>query len=113
MRKKIEVDKFVAIDGGISRGDILAMMPVALQNKILLMASGPNARRSVRSKRLAGRHSILLIEHDIDRVWAISNRITILHMVSGLIAYAGDAEALRQDETLQLRLLGVWATPKD
>ncbi len=33
MRKMIEVDKVVAIDGGISSGDILAMMPVALQNK--------------------------------------------------------------------------------
>ncbi len=43
MRKMIEVDKVVAIDGGISSGDILAMMPVALQNKVLLMASGPNA----------------------------------------------------------------------
>jgi len=43
MRKMIEVDKVVAIDGGISSGDILAMMPVALQSKILLMASGPNA----------------------------------------------------------------------
>ena len=43
MRKMVEVDKVVAIDGGISSGDILAMMPVALQNKILLMASGPNA----------------------------------------------------------------------
>ena len=43
MRKMIEVDKVVAVDGGISSGNILAMMPVALQNKILLMASGPNA----------------------------------------------------------------------
>ena len=39
----IEVDKVVAVDGIISSGDALAMMPVALQNKILLMASGPNA----------------------------------------------------------------------
>jgi branched-chain amino acid transport system substrate-binding protein len=43
MRKMIEVDKVVAVDGGINSGTILAMMPVALQNKILLMASGPNA----------------------------------------------------------------------
>jgi len=43
MRKMIEVDKVVAIDGVISSGDALAMMPVALQNKILFMASGPNA----------------------------------------------------------------------
>ena len=40
--------------------------------------------------------------------------ISILHMadrayamVSGHIAYAGDAEALRQDKTLQVQLLGV------
>jgi len=43
MRKMIEVDKVVAIDGVISSGDALAMMPVALQNKVLFMASGPNA----------------------------------------------------------------------
>ncbi len=43
LRKMIEVDKVVAVDGIISSGDALAMMPVALQNKILLMASGPNA----------------------------------------------------------------------
>ena len=43
LRKMIEVDKVVAVDGIISSGDALAMMPVALQHKILLMASGPNA----------------------------------------------------------------------
>lgn len=43
MRKMIEVDKVVAVDGGVISANILAMMPVALQNKVLLMASGPNA----------------------------------------------------------------------
>jgi branched-chain amino acid transport system substrate-binding protein len=43
MRKMIEVDKVVAVDGGIISANVLAMMPVALQNKVLLMATGPNA----------------------------------------------------------------------
>jgi branched-chain amino acid transport system ATP-binding protein len=30
-------------------------------------------------RRLAGRHTILLIEHDIDRVLSLSDRITVLH----------------------------------
>ncbi len=43
MRKLIEEDKVVAVDGGISSGDVLAMMPIALRSKVLFMASGPNA----------------------------------------------------------------------
>jgi branched-chain amino acid transport system substrate-binding protein len=43
LRKMIEVDKVIAVDGVISSGDALAMMPVAEQHKILLMNSGPNA----------------------------------------------------------------------
>lgn len=43
MRKLIEENKVVAVQGGISSGDVLAMMPIAERNKILLMASGPNA----------------------------------------------------------------------
>jgi len=43
MRKLIEEEKVVAIQGGVSSGDVLAIMPVAEQAKMLLMASGPNA----------------------------------------------------------------------
>jgi branched-chain amino acid transport system substrate-binding protein len=43
IRKMIHEDKVVAVDGGINSGDVLAMMPIALRNKILFMASGPNA----------------------------------------------------------------------
>jgi branched-chain amino acid transport system substrate-binding protein len=43
MRKLIEQEKVVAVQGGISSGDVLAIMPLALSNKTLLMATGPNA----------------------------------------------------------------------
>jgi branched-chain amino acid transport system substrate-binding protein len=43
MRKLVEEDKVVAVQGGVSSGDVLAIMPLALREKILLMATGPNA----------------------------------------------------------------------
>ncbi len=43
MRKLVEEEKVAAIQGGVSSGDVLAIMPVAEQAKILLMATGPNA----------------------------------------------------------------------
>jgi branched-chain amino acid transport system substrate-binding protein len=43
MRKLIEEDKVVAVQGGISSGDVLAVMPIAARAKVLFMASGPNA----------------------------------------------------------------------
>jgi len=43
MRKLIEEEKVAAVQGGVSSGDVLAIMPVAEQAKMLLMATGPNA----------------------------------------------------------------------
>ncbi|WP_293605307.1 ABC transporter substrate-binding protein [Polaromonas sp. UBA4122] len=43
MERLIKQEKAVAVQGGISSGDILAIMPVAEREKRLLMASGPNA----------------------------------------------------------------------
>jgi branched-chain amino acid transport system substrate-binding protein len=43
MRKLIEEEKVSAVQGGVSSGDVLAIMPVAEQAKMLLMATGPNA----------------------------------------------------------------------
>ncbi len=43
MRKLIEERKVAAIQGGVSSGDILAVMPIALRRRVLLMATGPNA----------------------------------------------------------------------
>jgi len=43
MRKLVQEQQVAAVQGGISSGDVLAIMPVAEREKILLMASGPNA----------------------------------------------------------------------
>jgi branched-chain amino acid transport system substrate-binding protein len=43
MQRLIQQEKVVAVQGGISSGDILAIMPVAEREKKLLMATGPNA----------------------------------------------------------------------
>ncbi len=43
MRKLLEEEKVAAVQGGISSGDVLAIMPIAERAKTLLMATGPNA----------------------------------------------------------------------
>jgi branched-chain amino acid transport system substrate-binding protein len=43
MRKLIEENKVVAVQGGVNSGDVLAAMPVAERAKTLFMATGPNA----------------------------------------------------------------------
>ncbi len=56
-------------------------------------------RISALIQRLAGKHTILLIEHDIDRVLAISNRITILHQ-GRVIAEGAPQEVVNQPEVI-------------
>ena len=50
-------------------------------------------------RRLARSHAVLLIEHDIDRVLAMSDRITVLHQ-GRLIADGGPAEVARHPEVV-------------
>ncbi len=50
-------------------------------------------------RRLAATHSVFLIEHDIDRVLALSDRITVLHQ-GRLIADGNPAEVARNREVV-------------
>lgn len=43
MRKLIEENKVVAVQGGVNSGDVLAAMPIAERARIPFMATGPNA----------------------------------------------------------------------
>ncbi|GAC1327371.1 MAG: ABC transporter substrate-binding protein [Beijerinckiaceae bacterium] len=43
MRKLLEEEKVAAVQGGVSSGDVLAVMPLAERAKTLFMATGPNA----------------------------------------------------------------------
>ncbi|HWP46565.1 MAG TPA: branched-chain amino acid ABC transporter ATP-binding protein/permease [Candidatus Limnocylindrales bacterium] len=55
-------------------------------------------------KELAGKLTILLIEHDIDRVLALSDRITVLHQ--GRVLAEGTPEEIQRNEAVQQAYLG-------
>jgi branched-chain amino acid transport system ATP-binding protein len=55
-------------------------------------------------KRLKGRVGILLVEHDMDAVFALADRISVL--VYGKIIASGDPAAIRDDESVRTAYLG-------
>ena len=55
-------------------------------------------------KRLAKERSIIIIEHDMDFVERIANRVTVLHM--GKILAEGNMAEIKQNETVQNVYLG-------
>jgi branched-chain amino acid transport system ATP-binding protein len=55
-------------------------------------------------KRLAGGHAIILVEHDMDAVFALADRITV--MVNGAAIASGPPDAVRADPAVQEAYLG-------
>ena len=59
-------------------------------------------------KQLSVDHAILLIEHDMDAVFALADRLTV--MVNGAVLASGTPEAIRANADVQRAYLGADST---
>jgi branched-chain amino acid transport system ATP-binding protein len=86
-------------------------MALATRPRLLLLdepvaGMGPDeSRRMVQLLRgLRGRHTIVLVEHDMDVVWALADRISVL--VYGRVIATGAPEAIRLNAEVRRAYLG-------
>ncbi len=86
-------------------------MALATNPKLLLLdepmaGMGPeeSARMIEILRGLKGEKTMLLIEHDMDAVFALADRITVL--VYGRVIASGEPEAIRSDEAVRRAYLG-------
>lgn len=100
---------------GLSHGErrqLEMALALALKPKVLLldepmagMGTEGAARLSKLLERLRGSMAILLIEHDMDAVFALADRISV--MVGGKIVRTGNAAEISSDALVQSAYLGV------
>ena len=98
----------------LSHGDqrLLEIGLTLAANPELLLLDEPLAGLSSRErtrvarliKQLSGEHTILLIEHDIDRVLTLSDRITVLNQ--GRVIAEGTPQEIQQNHQVQEAYLG-------
>jgi branched-chain amino acid transport system ATP-binding protein len=86
-------------------------MCLATQPRILLMdepLAGMGPQESLRIveliRQLAAEHAILLIEHDMDAVFAVAHRLTV--MVNGEVIESGEPQEVRASTLVQQAYLG-------
>ena len=86
-------------------------MTLATDPRILLLdepLAGMGAEESARIvgllKRLAADHAILLVEHDMDAVFAVADVLTV--MVAGMVLESGTPENIRASRAVQEAYLG-------
>jgi branched-chain amino acid transport system ATP-binding protein len=120
MLEKVELaDRADILAGHLSHGEKRALevaMALASRPKLLLLdepLAGMGPDESIRMARLLetlkAEVTILLVEHDVEIVFALADRITVL--VSGRIIAQGIPAAIRVDPEVQRAYLGDGATP--
>jgi branched-chain amino acid transport system ATP-binding protein len=84
----------------------IAADPVAMLLDEPLAGSGPEeARRLIALLRgMKGGVAILLVEHDMDAVFALADRLTVL--AEGKVIASGEPDAVRADEAVRAAYLG-------
>ena len=102
----------------LSHGERRALeiaMSLATSPSVLLLdepLAGMGAEESVRIvsllKQLSAAHAILLIEHDMDAVFALADCLTV--MVNGAVLASGSPEAIRANPDVQRAYLGADST---
>ncbi len=100
--------------GDVSHGErrqLELAMALAMQPRLLLLdepMAGMGREDSARMTRLLGdlkrTYSILLVEHDMNAVFALADRVVVL--VSGQAIASGDPEAVRADPQVRAAYLG-------
>ena len=108
-------DKAAANARGLSHGEhrqLEIAMALAGTSKLLLLdepMAGMGGKESARMvdllRALKSSKSILLIEHDMDGVFTLADRITV--MVDGKAIASGAPEEIRADENVRRAYLGV------
>jgi len=100
-----------ALSHGEQRQVEIAMV-LATSPRVLLLdepLAGMGAEESARIvallRRLAPDHAVLLVEHDMDAVFAVAHRLTV--MVNGAVLESGSPEAIRASRAVREAYLGV------
>jgi len=103
-----------AVAGTISHGEqrqLEIAMTLATEPQVLLldeplagMGTAEAERMVALLKRLKEAHAIMLVEHDMDAVFALADRLTV--MVNGQVIASGTPEQVRNDAGVQAAYLG-------
>jgi branched-chain amino acid transport system ATP-binding protein len=91
-------------------------LALATSPKVLLldeplagMGTDESVQMTALIARLAAEHAIILVEHDMDAVFSVANRLTV--MVNGRVLESGAPQAIRRSKAVQQAYLGADDVP--
>jgi branched-chain amino acid transport system ATP-binding protein len=100
--------------GAISHGEqrqLEVAMTLATEPQVILLDEPLAGMGTVEAERmvdllqrLKADHAVMLVEHDMDAVFALADRLTV--MVNGQVIASGTPQAIRADANVQAAYLG-------